>query len=455
MRALAQGALVFSNIAMLPSVFLCMRLALRHLRPPNASGGGCPVCDAEGPEGFLQEQPRGLLGLWHKHSCCLLHVIRGFVYFNACESPSTLQLHSITMQLHSERLSASPSSSVQSNKGPQNISLVLLTWAWPLRFASGSFETACIRYAEERSLLLAFDLFVVVLWSVLYHACVDASTPFFLEAPTLQSLDFLFSYCALFVTALALCGIRSHIAEIVSLAGGLSLLGTLWLPETLESKSAALFVVACFSIPVMSLALRATAVWRRSRRCDELQQQEQLKDQWGEWRADDIKWLDGPVPSETETDASKPCDFQSRHQDLQRLLKQRMEASREAVCLAALGQAIARLETANRLRVSLCCSNSPPSLSVYRSFLECMSPLWSCMCARNDSFPQQQQQQAPTSEGPSQLQTSSSSSLPSKKPLSWAACLGIALTHIASRLELLGLGLSLAGFGTTKSQLLP
>lgn len=86
MRLLAQGALVLSNFAMLPSFFLCMRLAVRHIRlsghPPS-----CGVCAAAHAERKVKKRP---LSRWETHRCFILHAVRAFAYFNACKVSSFL-----------------------------------------------------------------------------------------------------------------------------------------------------------------------------------------------------------------------------------------------------------------------------------------------------------------------------------------------------------------------------
>lgn len=88
MRVLAQAALVFSNLAALPSFFLCMRLALRHVSI-RGNLRKCAVCT----KGRSQQQTQGgLLGLWEKHSCFILHTARALAYLNVCEPGTSAPL---------------------------------------------------------------------------------------------------------------------------------------------------------------------------------------------------------------------------------------------------------------------------------------------------------------------------------------------------------------------------
>ncbi|KAL8273012.1 hypothetical protein Esti_003065 [Eimeria stiedai] len=367
LRLLAQGTLIFSNLALLPTVFLCVRLAIRHLRCIGASRS-CPVCVPK-QQGHLQ-QKSGIREVWSRQSCFLLHSVRAIAYFNA------------------------------------------------------------------------------FLWSFLYHACLDASALLPLEAPKLQSADYLFAHFALFVTALALADVGSNAVELLALAATLAYLGFAWLPHTMEQSHASLFIIACFSLPLISLGLKASTRWGRSQPAKNPKRFKSLETQWGEWRPEDVKWLDGTTsPSKTETNASEPREaLHARHQELQLLLKQRMEEARETVCLAAVGQAIARLEAAHKCRVALCCSSSP-SLS-----------LWHCLKAKLASACKRRSPHVGVDEKVMEPTSSASAHVlkhlqaaaifgPSKEPLTFMTCAGIALTEVAPRVELLALGLMLAACG--------
>ncbi|KAL8453770.1 hypothetical protein Emed_000711 [Eimeria media] len=321
LRLLAQGALIFSNLALLPTVLLCVRLAIRHLRCMEASKP-CPVC-----------------------------------------------------------------------------------------------------VSKQQALLP-------------------------LEAPKLQRADFVFANFALFVTALALADVGSNVVELLALAATLAYLSFAWLPHTMEQSHASLFVCACLALPLLSLGLKASTRWRRSQPAKNPARLQSLKAQWGEWRPEDIKWLDGTVsPSETETNASEPREaLHARHQELQLLLKHRMEKARENVCLAAVGQAIARLEAAHKCRVVLCCSRSP-SLSLW----QCIVAKLASACKRSSPEAGEEKKEAESTSLASahtlkHLQAAAIFG-PSKEPLTFMTCAWIALTEVAPRVELLALGLMLAACG--------
>ncbi|KAL8432887.1 hypothetical protein ACSSS7_004290 [Eimeria intestinalis] len=367
LRLLAQGALIFSNLALLPTVFLCVRLAIRHFRCVEVSRP-CPVCTWK-QQGHLK-QKSGIREVWNRQSCFLLHSVRAVAYFNA------------------------------------------------------------------------------LLWSFLYHASLDASALLPLEAPKLQSAHWVFAHFALFVTSLALADVGSNAVELVALAVTLGYLSFARLPQTMEQSHASLFVIACLALPLLSLSLKASTRWRRSHPDKGPKKLRSLSAQWGGWRPEDLKWLDGTAsPSETATDASEPREaVHARHQELQLLLKQRMEEARETVCLAAVGQAIARLEATHKCRIVLCCPSSS-SLSLWH----CLKAKVASACRRRSPDVGDEEKNAESTSLASgralkHLHTASIFGL-SKEPLTFMTCAGIALAEVAPRLELLALGLMLAACG--------
>ena len=79
MRVLAQSTLVLSNVAMLPSFLLCLRLAVRHLYIP----GNTAICTRCDPRSL---QPKaGVTGVWQIYACFILHCMRALAYLNACK----------------------------------------------------------------------------------------------------------------------------------------------------------------------------------------------------------------------------------------------------------------------------------------------------------------------------------------------------------------------------------
>ncbi|KAL8433456.1 hypothetical protein Efla_001274 [Eimeria flavescens] len=367
LRLLARGFLVLSNLALLPAVFLCMRLCVRHL-PCLKTSEMCSVCFPRCQAHTSQENLISIL--WSRHSCFLLHTVRALIYFNA------------------------------------------------------------------------------LFWSLLYHACVDASARLPLEAPVLQRLSFVFSHFALLVTTFVLADIGSNAVELLALTVMFALLGCIWFPHTLEKQTSLLFVAACIALPLISLWLKASTLRRRSRRALDKEAPQQQKAHCEEWRPEDVKWLDGGNPSDTETDSPGPAEVvHARHEELQRLLRQRLEETREAACLSAISQAIARLEAAHKCPVALCFASNP-SLS-----------MWQCRPTRLESArkmraagigPSEDDSTASSyySKRPvSHLQTSLCGQ--SKRPLNLKACAEIALTQVVPRLEFLVLGLMLAAFGLT------
>ncbi|KAL8448601.1 hypothetical protein Emag_003916 [Eimeria magna] len=353
LRLLAQGALIFSNLALLPTVLLCVRLAIRHFRCIEVSRA-CPVCVSKQPGNVQQKS--GIREIWNRQSCFLLHSVRAFAYFNTSVLP--------------------------------------------------------------------------------------------LEAPKLQMADFLFAHFALFVTALALADVGSNGVELLVLAAALAYLSFAWLPYTIEQSHASLFIIACLALPLLSLSLKASTRWRKSQPAKGPKRHQSLKAQWGEWRPEDVKWLNGTVsPSETETNASEPREaLHARHQELQLLLKHRMERARETVCLTAVGQAIARLEAAHKCRVVLCCSRSP-SLSLWH----CLIAKLASACKRRSPDVEDYEKNAESTSFASahalkHLQAAAILG-PSKEPLTFMTCAGIAITEVAPRVELLALGLMVAACG--------
>lgn len=80
LRGLAQAALVLSNLALLPSFLLCLRLALRHLNIPG-NPSACARCLAGAPP----LKPGGPARSCSSHACCVLYAARALAYFSACK----------------------------------------------------------------------------------------------------------------------------------------------------------------------------------------------------------------------------------------------------------------------------------------------------------------------------------------------------------------------------------
>src|SRR5699024_7902530 len=83
--------------------------------------------------------------------------------------------------------------------------------------------------------------------------------------PMLQRLDFLFSYYALVVTAVSFAALGSAAAELLLLVLLLLLLSCRVLPETLEPLDAACFIALCIALPLLSLIIKASLLWRRQK----------------------------------------------------------------------------------------------------------------------------------------------------------------------------------------------
>ncbi|OEH73919.1 hypothetical protein cyc_03519 [Cyclospora cayetanensis] len=352
MRTLAQGALVLSNVAMLPSFLLCLRLAVRHLNIPGNSAA-CDLCKIN-----MHHAKSGQVGIWQAHSCFILYLSRAFAYFNA------------------------------------------------------------------------------FLWSALYHSCVDASARLPMEVPVLQSLDFVFSYYALFVTALALTNIGCIAAELLAHVAILLLLSFKWLPETFDQQSASWFVITCVMIPFVSVGVRALALWKQCKEAEarQLQLEAPLRD----WRPEDIRWLEGRSDAGEEIAAPPEADdMHPSHHELQQLLRQKMERARERMCLKALGQAVARLEVARKVHSKLCCCTADPRMGCLQSLLYCLKTTGNALL--------------PGVAEPASTMDSSNIvhgyRAPSDASLSWVACLGVAATRVSPHLEFLGLGVLLATLG--------
>lgn len=85
LRTLAQALLVLSNLAMLPSALLCLRLAVRHLNLPG-NPNACARCKAK----RLHDMDMHANADGPSHAHCLLYALRAAAYLNACTLYSSL-----------------------------------------------------------------------------------------------------------------------------------------------------------------------------------------------------------------------------------------------------------------------------------------------------------------------------------------------------------------------------
>lgn len=286
-----------------------------------------------------------------------------------------------------------------------------------------------------------------VLWSSLYHSCVDGLARLPLGVPLLQRLDYLSSYFALVVTAVAFSAVGSAAVELVGLSVLLMLLTCRVLPETFEPLDVACFVCVCVALPLVSLALKASLLWNRQKAVQTLQLQ--LQEDLQHWQPQDLKWLDspsggGPKEKEIVPSASEElhAEQQQQHCELQQLLTHKMTEAREKICLQSLGQAVALLEVAGRCRIELCCSCCCCSTCSSKRPYNYTQAALCCLKSASTAFLQH-----PGSSESDIQRTNSNLKTVDKNSASWLTCLALVLTDTAPRLEFLALGILLATLG--------